>query len=75
MYNWQQNNWPNFEFDATIIDSLSMQLALELGEVKGLIDSLSKEVKEETILQIMISEAIQTSAIEGEYYSRQDVMS
>jgi Fic family protein len=75
MYNWQQKNWPNFEFDDTIIDNLSMQLALELGEVKGLIDSLSKEVKEETILQIMISEAIQTSAIEGEYYSRQDVMS
>lgn len=52
-----------------------MELALELGEIKGIVDSLSSEAKEETILQIMISEAIQTSAIEGEYYSRQDVMS
>lgn len=75
IYNWQQKNWPNFEFDETIIDNLSMELALELGEIKGIIDSLSKEVQEETILQIMISEAIQTSAIEGEYFSRQDVMS
>ena len=74
-YNWQQNNWPNFEFDETIIDNLSMELALELGEIKGIVDSLSEEAKEETILQIMISEAIQTSAIEGEYFSRQDVMS
>lgn len=74
-YNWQQNNWPNFEFGETIIDNLSTELALELGEIKGIVDSLSKEVQEETILQIMISEAIQTSAIEGEYFSRQDVMS
>ena len=74
-YNWQQNNWPNFEFDETVIDNLSMELALELGEIKGLVNTLSKEVQEETILQIMISEAIQTSAIEGEYFSRQDVMS
>ena len=74
-YNWQQNNWPNFEFDETVIDNLSMELALELGEIKGLINSLSREVQQETILQIMISEAIQTSAIEGEYFSRQDIMS
>ncbi len=75
IYNWQQKNWPNFEFDETIIDKLSIELALELGEIKGIIDSLSKEAQEETVLQIMISEAIQTSAIEGEYFSRQDVMS
>ena len=75
IYNWQQINWPNFEFEETIIDELSIELALELGEIKGIVDSLSDAAREETILQIMISEAIQTSAIEGEYFSRQDVMS
>lgn len=75
IYNWQQNNWPNFEFNETLIDSLSVELAFELGEIKGIIDSLTIEAKEETILQIMIAEAMQTSAIEGEFYSRQDVMS
>jgi Fic family protein len=74
-YNWQHKNWPNFEFNDTVIDSLSMELALELGEIKGIVESLSIEDKEETTLQIMIAEALQTSAIEGEYFSRQDVMS
>lgn len=74
-YNWQHKNWPNFEYDETVIDSLLIELALELGEINGIVNSLSNDVKQETILQIMISEAIQTSAIEGEFLSRQDVMS
>jgi Domain of unknown function (DUF4172) len=59
-YNWQLPNWGKFIFDDSIIDSLSMNFALETGELKGLVDSLSTEIQEETILQFMISEAIKT---------------
>jgi Fic family protein len=52
-----------------------MDFALETGELKGLVDSLSTEIQQETILQFMISEAVKTSEIEGEFFSRQDVMS
>lgn len=74
-YNWQHPNWQNFIFNDTVIDSLCMEFALETGELKGLVDSLSSEIQQETILQFMISEAIKTSEIEGEFFSRQDVMS
>ncbi|TRX27994.1 Fic family protein [Flavobacterium franklandianum] len=74
-YNWQHPNWQNFLFNDTVIDSLCMEFALETGELKGLVDSLSSEIQQETILQFMISEAIKTSEIEGEFFSRQDVMS
>jgi Fic family protein len=74
-YNWQHPNWQNFLFDDSVIDSLCMDFALETGELKGLVDSLSTEIQQETILQFMISEAIKTSEIEGEFFSRQDVMS
>jgi Fic family protein len=74
-YNWQLPNWPKFIFDDSILDSLCMDFALETGELKGLVDSLSVEVQQETILQFMIAEAIKTSEIEGEFFSRQDVMS
>ncbi len=74
-YNWQHPNWKNFLFDDSVIDSLCMDFALETGELKGLVDSLSTEIQQETILQFMISEAIKTSEIEGEFFSRQDVMS
>ena len=74
-YNWQHSNWENFIFDDSVLDSLCMEFALETGELKGLIDSLSTEIQQETILQFMISEAIKTSEIEGEFFSRQDLMS
>jgi Fic family protein len=74
-YNWQHPNWKNFLFDDSVIDSLCMDFALETGELKGLVDSLSTEIQQETILQFMISEAVKTSEIEGEFFSRQDVMS
>jgi Fic family protein len=75
IYNWQLPDWPKFTFDDSVIDSLCMDFALETGELKGLIDSLSTEIQQETILQFMISEAIKTSEIEGEFFSRQDVLS
>lgn len=74
-YNWQHKNWANFEYDTTIIDEIVFEFALETGELKGIIDTLSEEMKQDTILQFMIDEAIKTSEIEGEFYSRQDVMS
>ncbi|TRX42419.1 Fic family protein [Flavobacterium restrictum] len=74
-YNWQHSNWKKFLFDDSVIDSLCMDFALETGELKGLVDSLSTEIQQETILQFMIFEAIKTSEIEGEFFSRQDVMS
>lgn len=74
-YNWQLPDWPKFTFDDSVIDSLCMDFALETGELKGIVDSLSTDIQQETILQFMISEAIKTSEIEGEFFSRQDVMS
>ncbi|MEO8253570.1 MAG: DUF4172 domain-containing protein [Flavobacterium sp.] len=74
-YNWELANWRKFTFDDTVIDALCMEFALETGEMKGLVDSLSSEIQQETILQFMISEALKTSEIEGEFFSRQDVMS
>lgn len=74
-YNWQLPDWTKFKYEDAVIDVLCMDFALETGELKGLVDSLSSEIREETILQFMISEAIKTSEIEGDFFSRQDIMS
>jgi Fic family protein len=74
-YNWQLPDWAKFICNDAVVDSLCMDFALETGELKGLVDSLSTEIQQETILQFMISEAVKTSEIEGEFFSRQDVMS
>ena len=74
-YNWQLPDWEKFIYDDSVIDSLCIEFALETGELKGIVDSLSTVIQQETILQFMISEAIKTSEIEGEFFSRQDIMS
>ena len=74
-YNWQYKKWSNFEYDSSVIDQIVIKFALETGELKGMIDTLPEDIKQETIIQFMIDEAIKTSEIEGEFYSRQDVMS
>ncbi|TDX84598.1 Fic family protein [Epilithonimonas xixisoli] len=75
MYSWQLPDWATFTYDDSMIDSLVMDFALDTGELKGLVDSLPEEIQQDTIIQFMISEAIKTSEIEGEFFSRQDVMS
>ena len=74
-YNWQFPNWAEFTYNDSVIDSLTTIFALETGEIKGVIQSISSSVQEDTILQLMISEAIKSSEIEGEFFSRQDIMS
>lgn len=74
-YNWQNKNWPKFTYDASAIDAITLDFAMETGVVKGMLEGISEEAHQTTILQFMISEAVKSAEIEGEYHSRQDVMS
>ncbi|WPU95703.1 Fic family protein [Mucilaginibacter sabulilitoris] len=75
MYNWQLLEWPNFVYEVKEIQPLILAFAQETGEVSGVIQGLPDDLKQETLLQLMLSEAVKTSEIEGEYISREDVMS
>lgn len=74
-YNWQLPEWPNFTYNLNKVQALIMDFAQETGEINGILQGLPKEVQLENLLQLMLSEAIKTSEIEGEYLSREDVMS
>ncbi|SFS84216.1 Fic family protein [Zhouia amylolytica] len=74
-YNWEHKNWPEFNYNPSVIDQLVIEFASESGEVKGIMEGLPDNFKQEAVLQFMIDEAMKTSEIEGEYYSRHDVMS
>lgn len=75
MYHWQSENWPHFTYEVEEIQSLIISFAEEFGEMNGVLLGLPSEVKQETLLQVMLAEAIKTSEIEGELMSREDVMS
>ena len=74
-YSWQLPKWPHFVYEIQEIQSLILALAEETGEVNHMIMGLSYELKHETLIQLMLSEAVKTSEIEGEILSREDVMS
>lgn len=75
IYNWQQEDWGQFRYDSNGIEEVLYAIAAENGHISGLLQGLPEKIKTETIINIMVSEAIKTSAIEGEYLSRHDVLS
>lgn len=75
MYNWQHKLWPEFKYNHSILEDALMRFMIKSGELKGIISALPEDIGTETIIQIMVAEAIKTSEIEGEIYNRADVMS
>ena len=74
-YNWQQYDWPEFRYDLSGVENDLHTLAEKTGRASGLLTGLTADAQAEAAIEIMVVEAIQTSAIEGELLSRRDVLS
>lgn len=74
-YNWQQPDWPQFQYDLSVIEDDLLLFLEKSGRIGGLFDALPEKLQTEAVVDMMVSEAIETSLIEGEYLSRPDVMS
>ena len=75
LYNWQQKDWPNFTYTLLGIEDFLFHFAERTGHVSGLLKTLSEETQLETVINLMVAEAVKTSEIEGEFISRKDVLS
>lgn len=74
-YNWQQKDWPEFRYDISEVEDVLFAFAEKTGHVSGMLKGLPESTQTETIIDLMVTEAVKTSEIEGEYISREDVMS
>ncbi len=74
-WNWQQDNWPKFTWDNTLIEPLEAKFLHEAGVLIGASKHIDKDEKQQLTIEIMTSEAIKTSEIEGEYLDRDSVQS
>lgn len=74
-YNWQQKDWTEFKYSLQAIEDALFAFAEETGHMSGLLKGMPEDAQTEAIVNMMVSEAIKTSEIEGEYLSRQDVVS
>lgn len=74
-YNWQQADWPEFRFDLDSVAGLLTSFTDHAGRVGGLLEGLPGDLETEAVLDLMIAEAVRSSAIEGEVLSLDDVRS
>ena len=75
MYNWQDKEWANFTYKDLNISKITSYFIVLSDEVKALLQQKNMAEQQEEMLHFLISEAEKTSEIEGEYISRQDLMS
>lgn len=75
LYNWQQKDWPEFTYSLQNIEDELFMFMEKVGKVTGVLHALPEEMQMDAVIDMMVSEAIKTSEIEGEYISRKDVTS
>jgi Fic family protein len=74
-YNWQQKDWPEFQYDLSGLEDALLAFAERTGRASGLLKGLTAEAQVEAEIEMMVAEAVKTWAIEGEFLSGRDVMS
>lgn len=74
MYNWQLKDWRQFQFNENEFTAIALSFMALAGESQGYIQSLSGSNQAESIITLLVKEAIKTSAIEGEFLSRIDLV-
>lgn len=75
IYNWQQAGWPHFQFSLEKVEDELLAFSEKTGRVSGMLEGLPEDARQDIVVDIILAEAIKTSAIEGEYPNRQDVLS
>ena len=75
IFNWQHKDWPDFKFELTNLEKYLFLFYERVGHVSGILKAIPDDMQTETLLEIMVAEAVKTSEIEGEFMSREDVMS
>ena len=74
-YIWQHPQWPHFEYNLTAVQDILYQYAMITGSLSDNLSRLPNNLKIDTIIDLMVSEAIKTTEIEGENLDRQEVRS
>jgi len=72
---WQQPDWPDFRYDKRALEDRELEFRLNSERLAGRFDVLPKASQEDATIDLMLSEAIKTSAIEGEVLDRESVRS
>jgi len=74
-WNWQQSDWPAFQWDRARLEAAEKQFLVGGGMFVGTARHLGKEERDQLTIEVMATEAVTTSQIEGEILDRVSVQS
>ncbi|MBA8667893.1 Fic family protein [Holosporaceae bacterium 'Namur'] len=75
IWNWQQEDWPNFKYDKSVLEESENNFLKNSGILIGAFKHLSENNKKKLTIEIIGNEALKTSEIEGEYLNRNSIQS
>ncbi|MEJ6604371.1 MAG: Fic family protein [Opitutaceae bacterium] len=74
-WNWEQENWPNFDYDKEALADFENRFLSESGTLLGAFKHLSGDERQTITVSLLSDEALKTSEIEGEYLDRESLQS
>lgn len=74
-WNWQAPGWPEFRYDAAAMAPFERRFLLSSGEILGAVHHVGPSERDQLRIDLLIDEAVKTSAIEGEVLDRSSVQS
>jgi Fic family protein len=73
-YHWELADWPDFRYDEAEIAPAIAKFTYEAAQLIGAVAVLPGGIQLNAIAETLVQEAIKTSAVEGQFLSREDVM-
>ncbi len=61
---WQQSDWPDFRYDKRILEDRDIAFRINSERLTGRFEALPMAYQKNATIDLMLSEAIKTSAIE-----------
>jgi Fic family protein len=74
-WNWQQEDWPEFRYNASKLEAFEAEFLLQSGMFAGAVRHVGNEDKQQLIVELISDEALKTSEIEGEILNRDSLQS
>jgi len=74
-WNWQQKDWPTFSYDRAALEGYEAAFLKGSGVILGAFRHLDEEKKDDLRVDLISTEALKTSAIEGDVLDRDSLQS
>ena len=75
IWNWLLKKWPHFTYDKEALGELEFQFSQNTGTALGVLKHITQDSKDDLLVEILSTEALKTSEIEGEILNRESVQS